>query len=184
MAESTDPLPPLAIARPRGTYLAFAVAGLGLTGAAVVLVVTHEGLTIVAAVVLACAAGLTLGVISTVYGALARGPSLTVSDEGIVDRTSLFGVGLVRWDEIAGLATFRYWTQHYLLIFLNDPTTFAAQLAPLPGVVVRINKVLSPAPICIPAVWLPGLDAVLAQTQERYAHQLATHGIRVIRVRR
>lgn len=60
----TTPKTAIAIARPRGAYLAFAAAGLGLVYIAVVLVVIRGALAFMSYVVLACAAVLTLGSIS------------------------------------------------------------------------------------------------------------------------
>ena len=162
------PKPVISIARPRGAYLALAAAGLGLASAAVALVITRNGLTLVSFIILVCAAVLTLGAISTLYGAIASGPILTVSDEGIEDHTTLFAVGLVRWDEIMGLATFRFYAQRYFLIHLKDPKTFATRLGPLPRAIVTINRLISPAPICIPSAILPGIDDLLAQIQQHY----------------
>src|SRR5690242_12911206 len=177
----TAPKPVIAIARPRGTYLAIAAAGLGLASAAVALVVTRSGLTLVSSIVLICAAALTLGALSTLYGSMARGPILLVSDEGIADHTTLFAVGLVRWDEIMGLATFHFYAQRYFLILLKEPKAFATRLSPLPRAVVTMNRLISRAPICIPSAILPGIDDLLAKIQQHYGDQLATHRIRVRR---
>jgi|GEM_PF-2023425 len=177
----TTPKPVIPIARPRGTYLAIAAAGLGFASAAVALVVTRSGPTLVSFIVLMCAAVLTLGAISILYGSMASGPILTVSDEGIMDCTTPFAVGLVRWDEIMGLATFHFYTQRYFLILLKDPKTFATRLGPLPRAVVTINRLTSPAPICIPSCILPGIDDLLAKIQQHYGDQLAAHGIRIRR---
>lgn len=100
-----------------------------------------------------------------------------------MDRTSLFGVGLVRWDEIAGLASFHVFAQQYLLIFLKDPNVFAAHLGPLPHTVVAINRVISAAPVCIPSAMLPDIDGLLAKIQRHYGHQLASHAIHIRRSR-
>lgn len=173
--------PSIAIARPKGANLAFGAAGVGLASAAVALVVARTGLNVISYIVLAAAAVLMLGGISALYGVVSKGPALLVSDEGIVDRTSLFGVGLVRWSEIAGLASFRFYAQRYLLIFLKDPRAFATHLRPLPLAVVTINRVISPAPICIPSAMLPDIDGLLARIQKQYGAQLDSHAIHVRR---
>lgn len=98
-----------------------------------------------------------------------------------MDHTTLFAVGLVRWGEIAELASFRFYAQRYLLIALKDPKAFATRLGPLPRVSVELNRVLSPAPICISSVLLGDIDELLAKIQKHYSDQLASQGIRVRR---
>jgi hypothetical protein len=90
-------------------------------------------------------------------------------------------VGLVRWSEIAGLATFRFYTQRYFLILLKDPKAFVTRLGPLPRAVVEINQVISPAPICIPSMMLWDSNGLLVKIQNHYGEHLAAHGIHVRR---
>lgn len=63
--------------------------------------------------------------------ALRPGPSLIMDAEGVIDRTSLFPVGRLRWDEITAMRKKEIGrgmgAERLLEVILVDPATFAAR---------------------------------------------------------
>lgn len=138
---------------PRVKLLAFAlacaaVAGLGFALAAV------------AAPVLAVTAGLVgvatgAGAVVLMWRALRPGPSLRVCAEGIVDRTGLSPVGLVRWEEIAAIRKREIGrgrgAERLLELVLIDPEEFSARpRSAARRVADRYRRVLKHPPVAIP----------------------------------
>jgi len=66
------------------------------------------------------------------YRLISRKPLLIVNVEGIFDNGSSVGVGLIRWDEIAGMFVWDQYirlfiTNHYLCIIPNDVDAIVAR---------------------------------------------------------
>lgn len=123
-----------------------------------------------------------IGTISGVLRLLSSKPSLVVTESGITDTSSLFGVGFIGWEEIAGLTSYTIFTQRYVAI---TPTKTAMQTllqrqSVLPRAAMLVNMKISPCPINIPQDLLSvPADELLRQIRTRYAATLQRHVIAV-----
>lgn len=93
------------------------------------------------------------GVLFSARTLLSRRPLLIVDQEGIVDRASPFGVGLVRWEEIADMDSFEAGVP-YLRIVPKDPKGFVSRQPLVRRILMKTNLLLFRAPLLIPETLL------------------------------
>lgn len=79
-----------------------------------------------------------------------RKPMLIVSDEGITDRSSLIGAGLVRWEDIADIDFISFGGQLFLGIFTHDPNLIINRTGRFTSMLNKLNKGLIDAQVNIP----------------------------------
>lgn len=91
-----------------------------------------------------------------VYRLVWRRPAVIIGPGGIVDHSSLLGVGRLQWSEVAYIEAYRFRNQPMLGVYPRD---LDAVLARLPGWhrrAIRMNLSLGCAPMNLPQVTLPG----------------------------
>lgn len=75
-----------------------------------------------------------------VYRLTSSKPILIISEEGIVDRSSLVGVGLIRWQEIIGVEPFFVGSQLFITVRTTDPEAVVArQRSPIKRWILRMS---------------------------------------------
>lgn len=103
---------------------------------------------------------------------------LLVDDSGIQDTTSLFGGGLIRWEEIAELAEYRVVAQCFFAIVPRDTKTYISQQRLIPKVAMILNNWTTPAAINIPQSFLPvPVAEVVEQIRTNFAPELERYRI-------
>ena len=93
------------------------------------------------------------GVIGLVQGTR-RGPRLTIDDQGVNDRT--LGVGVIPWDDIAGVSVYGLAQEPRLALNLRNPAKYVARASGVIGVLARRHLASGFPPFSIN---LAGLDA-------------------------
>jgi hypothetical protein len=76
-------------------------------------------------------------------------PALEVTYEGIVDRTPLLGVGLIRWSEMSGVAMKRTGMTHHLSIGVHDPDSLLARVGTITRLQAKLGTLLGQGPVLI-----------------------------------
>jgi len=79
-----------------------------------------------------------------------RKPALIISDEGIMDRSSFVGAGLVRWEEIEYIDLIVFGGQPFLGIFTHDPELIVNRTSGIKSLLNSANKKLVDAQVNIP----------------------------------
>jgi hypothetical protein len=110
-------------------------------------------------------------------------PRVIVTEQGISIRSRLFGVSLIRWQEIDTLVARRQVNQTVLRIELVDPDAVSARQTALQrwayllakNTSVRKSSTLSTAD----GLLAQSTDALLEQIRHLFAHELAQYGIRI-----
>src|SRR5690625_3924020 len=78
-------------------------------------------------------------------------PILTISDEGIIDRSSFLGAGLVRWEDIRDVDFVDFGGQVFLGIFTYDPDLIINRSNSIQRMLNQVNKKMIPSQVNIPA---------------------------------
>ncbi len=175
----------LAVPRDRAVSLAlvsfvFSVAGFAYMGAFVLAGNLNASLANWAFAIIACSALVicAIGSLSLWIAIFASRATLVIDSQGVYNDTPLFGAGLITWEEIAGLVSYRMLTQRYLAIVLRDPRTLLARTWLLPKLTMIINDKTSPAPVNIPEAFLPvSADQVLRVVRSEFSQEIHRHGI-------
>ena len=100
-------------------------------------------------------------------------PSVIINQEGIVDNTSVFGAGLIRWEEIEGMFIYTVMDNAFLGIV---PVNLEAVLARQPTMkrfLFRMNKGMAQAPFAISGGGLPMSIEELFSKIESYREALS-----------
>jgi|SRR5690625_434302 len=77
-------------------------------------------------------------------------PVLVISNEGIMDRSSYIGAGLVRWEDIADIDFVHFSGQTFLGIFTHDPELIINRTSSVKRMLNKLNKGLVEAQVNIP----------------------------------
>jgi hypothetical protein len=119
-----------------------------------------------------------LGGISALFTLISPRPALLVNDTGIWDNTTLFGAGLIKWEEIAAISSYRVLTQRYLAIVPRDLEPLLSRQTILQKWTMLINAKISPSPINIPDILLriPSHDLV-RHIRESYSAEIRQYHI-------
>lgn len=80
-----------------------------------------------------------------------RKPVLTVSGEGIIDRSSFIGAGLIKWEEIADIDFINFGGQVFLGIYTHDSKLIINRTTGIKSMLNNVNKGLVDAQVNIPA---------------------------------
>jgi hypothetical protein len=183
--ESANPSIVLAVPKDRAVSLAllsfvFSAAGFAYIGAFILAGNLNASLVNWAFTIIACLAVVVfaIGSLSLWIAIFASQASLVIDSRGVHNDTPLFGAGLIAWEEIAGLVSYRILTQRYLAIVLSDPRTLLARAWLVPKLILILNDKTSPAPINIPESLLPvSADQVLQMVRSQFAQEIHRHGI-------
>ena len=133
---------------------------------------------IFAIIVCLAAALCLLGGISMLIALVSSRAALVIDSHGILDATTLFGAGLIRWEEIAGLAEYRVLMQRYLGIIPRDLGTLLSRRWLLPKAAMMINAWTSPAAINIPEALLPvSAEELLRSVRTNFSPELQRYRI-------
>jgi hypothetical protein len=89
-----------------------------------------------------------------VHGLVLRKPLLIINNEGIFDNTSPFGMGMIKWDEIAEIVPCNM-EGPYLGIVPKDTKAIAQRQGPMNKVIMKINSLLFRVPIFVVGNVLP-----------------------------
>ena len=79
-----------------------------------------------------------------------RKPAMIISNEGILDRSSFIGAGLIKWEEIADIDFISFGGQVFLGIFTHDPELIINRTSGMQSMLNNINKNLVEAQVNIP----------------------------------
>ncbi len=104
---------------------------------------------------------LTIGIISILFFGfcliyyikeiIVHKPILIISDEGIMDRSSYLGAGLVKWEDIRDIDFVEFGGQVFLGIFTHDPNLIIDRSSSLQRMLNQVNKKLIDSQVNIPA---------------------------------
>jgi hypothetical protein len=100
-----------------------------------------------------------IGFVSVVFfGAIAifgskkifdRTPGLIVDDKGITDNSSGVCVGLIEWNDIAGVSTSAVMTTKFLLIHVYNPEKYLAKVNKTKARIMKANMKMAGTPLSI-----------------------------------
>jgi hypothetical protein len=107
------------------------------------------------------------------YRLLKPAPSVIINQEGIFDNASIFGAGLIRWEEIKSMFVYAIGNNPFLGIVPVDIETVLARQSGIKRFIFRMNKGMTEAPFAIPGGGLPiTADELLAKI-ESYRKQIS-----------
>jgi hypothetical protein len=86
---------------------------------------------------------------------LSSTPSIVINSEGIVDNSTAFGAGMIKWGDIEGVSHYNYEGQPYLEIIPRDKKAFLQKQPPISRFIMRANSFIHGPLILIPVVTLP-----------------------------
>jgi hypothetical protein len=89
------------------------------------------------------------GFIYFLYRLMNRQPSIIMNKEGIIDNSSYFGAGRLKWTEIQDIKLHRFKGQKFIGLELHDTDQFLARQSGLKKYVMRMNKGLVQSPVNI-----------------------------------
>lgn len=93
-------------------------------------------------------------------------PSVIINQEGIFDNASLFGAGMLRWEEIENMFVYQIMDSKFLGLVPADPETVIARQPAIKRFFFKMGKGMSPAPFAIPEDGLPmPAEELLAKAQ-------------------
>lgn len=115
-----------------------------------------------------------LGAVYYVIELLNWRPALIVSDEGIVDRSSFVGAGLIKWEEIESMEFISMSGQVFLSIFTYDPNLIIDRTSGIKRVLNKLNKGLLPSQANIPVKNLAhSIDDLMEEISSRWELRIA-----------
>lgn len=79
-----------------------------------------------------------------------RKPALIVSDEGIIDRSSYIGAGLVEWEDVQAIDFIKYGGQPFLAIYTFDKQLIIDRTNGLKRILNKTNRGLLDSQVNIP----------------------------------
>lgn len=98
-----------------------------------------------------------------------REPAVILTKEGIIDRSSYIGAGLVRWNEIETIEFINFSGQIYLGIFTIDKELIINRTSGMKKVFNQLNKGLLPSQVNIPVKNLAcSMDELVDVINERW----------------
>jgi len=86
---------------------------------------------------------------------LSSTPSIVINSEGIVDNSTAFGAGMIKWEDIEDVSHYYYEGQPYLEIIPRDKKAFLQKQTPISRFIMRANSLIHGPLILIPVVTLP-----------------------------
>ena len=89
------------------------------------------------------------------YRLLKPTPSVIINKEGIFENASVFGAGLIRWEEIESMFIYRIMDNAFLGIIPVNLEAVLARQSPIKRILFRMNKGMAQAPFAIPGGGLP-----------------------------
>ncbi|BAQ11822.1 hypothetical protein OXB_3353 [Bacillus sp. OxB-1] len=92
-----------------------------------------------------------LGGVYYVKELMIRKPAVMITDEGIIDRSSFIGAGLVKWEEIESVEFITMSGQLFLAIFTFDPNLIIDRSSGIKRILNKLNQGLLPSQVNIPA---------------------------------
>lgn len=102
-------------------------------------------------------------------------PILVISDEGIMDRSSFIGAGLVKWEEIADIDFIDFSGQIFLGIFTHDRELIINRTSSVKRILNQLNKGLIESQVNIPAKNLNCPKEELIEQINKYWTKHANH---------
>ena len=76
-------------------------------------------------------------------------PGLQFLDEGLVENTNMFSVGLIAWEDITGLQVRQIRNQQLLYVLLRDPEKYICRCGPIKRAMLHMSLRLGPSPVTI-----------------------------------
>lgn len=109
-----------------------------------------------------------------------RQPAVIISEEGIVDRSSFIGAGLVRWHEIEAIDFVSFSGQIYLGISTFDRELIIKQMTGIKKLLNQINKGLLETQVNIPVKNLAcSLDEMVEVINDRWERAIIEQNSKV-----
>ena len=90
-----------------------------------------------------------------VYRAVVSPVAVTVAEDGLVDRSSLAGVGFVAWSEVKAVGIYKRFSQRYVTIQLRHPERIIGQLPRWKQTLIRFNRLFESGEVIIAETVLP-----------------------------
>jgi hypothetical protein len=106
------------------------------------------------------------------YRLLKPKPSVIINQEGIFDDASMFGAGMVRWEEIKSVFIYEIMNKKFLGIVPVNLETILARQSRFKKVFFKLGKGMAPAPFAIPAGGLPMTVEELLRKIQLYRESL------------
>jgi len=108
------------------------------------------------------------GTLNFIANLMGRGPTVVISDTGILDRR--LRVGEIPWRDIVAIDIVQNRGARYLKLKLRDPSSYFERMPLLQGILARIIYSIGLSPFCIAFVGLtPGLDDAYFAITEKLA---------------
>ena len=95
-------------------------------------------------------------------------PVLVIDEQGLMDRSSIAGVGLIPWADIASVRVVDYQTQKILAIEMKDPQKYLDRANPLRRQAMRLNRSLAGTPFIVPLATVMASDVTLMAEIDKY----------------
>jgi hypothetical protein len=78
-----------------------------------------------------------------------RTPGLQILDEGILENSNMFSMGLIAWEDIAGLEVYEIQRRKFIYVLLRDPEKYLSRCGNVKRSVLRYSMRLGPSPVTI-----------------------------------
>ncbi len=106
-------------------------------------------------------------------GLFVRRPLMTLSDDGINDTSTMYSVGLVRWEEIESVTLVRRFRQTFVDIAVRDEDTIVRRQSPLRQLMLKFSTDPKRPLVSIP---LGTAELSVDEVRDLLEKQLAAHG--------
>ncbi|PIQ83458.1 MAG: hypothetical protein COV75_07425 [Candidatus Omnitrophica bacterium CG11_big_fil_rev_8_21_14_0_20_63_9] len=146
---------------PKAKTLGWVAVGLALTVMSVLIVMFHDAMRVGTLIVWISGFGALFFGLGTVYMAYRFSvptPALVVNRQGILDRSSLAGMGMIPWEEIAAVVPYRMNHQDLVGIVPKSLDALHSRVGPLQRMTLRSNQAFGLPPVNI-ATGLWGVSA-------------------------
>lgn len=77
------------------------------------------------------------------YALITRRPAFIISEEGITDKSQLYGTGFMKWEDVKKITLGGKYTVTYLSIEMHDPTILKSQTIGLKRWYLSVNEFLT-----------------------------------------
>jgi hypothetical protein len=119
-----------------------------------------------------------LGLVYLGYRLLKPTPAVIINQEGLVDNASVFGAGLIRWEEIEGMFVYKVMDNAFLGIVPVNLDDVLARQPTMKRFLFKMNKGMAHAPFAISGGGLPMSVEELLSRIESYREALLQDGAR------
>lgn len=89
-----------------------------------------------------------IGVVISLMKLISKKPGLIISEEGIVDNTTVFGFGMIEWSDISSIKAYKINSKTFIALKLYKPEKYISRITnPILKKLAKANTKMSGTPI-------------------------------------